>query len=246
MGGAMDRRDFVRVAASTTVVLGLGASLSACAAEAAAVVFNPAVDSWLSDLAGAIAAAELTNFLNNGVKKVPELWRDWFDGVIDAADKYSLIWGDCYGHSIPPVILAQVTKAEEPKNYGGDPMVDGLLACVNNGRDAIYFEPWAWQALSMYVHSMTNGLSGQNLANAQRVCVTGLIPCGTRPDEGRSPENVVAWMTYETRSGPVEIGKLLGSDGKYIATVKATGIWDADQQPLVQQFSLPAQSAGPQ
>ena len=83
---------------------------------------------------------------------------------------------------------------------------------------------------------------GQNLANAQRVCVTGLIPSGTRPNTGRSPENVVAWMTYVTRSGPVEIGKLLGSDGQYSATVKAAGIWDVNQQPLVQQFTLPTQS----
>jgi hypothetical protein len=235
----MDRRGFVRAAVGATAALGLGASLSACTAEAAAAVFNPAVDTWLSDLAGAIAATELTNFLNGGAKKLSEYWREWFDDVNSASQSYEYVWGDCYGHSIPPTVLVQVTKSGEPKNYDGDPMVDGLLACVNYGRDSVYFEPWAWHALSMYVHSMTDGLSGQNLANAQRVCVTGLIPSGTSPDTGRSPENVVAWMTYDTRSGPVEIGKLLGSDGQYFATVKAAGIWDVNQQPLVQQFTLP-------
>ena len=242
----MDRRNFMRMAAGSTAMLGLGASVSACTAGAAAAVFNPAVDTWLADLAGAIAATELTNFLNGGVKKLSEYWHKWFEGVNYSTKDYEFCWYDCYGHSIPPTVLVQVTKSGEPKNYSGDPMVDGLLACVNYGKDSIYFEPWAWHALSMYVHSMTDGLSDQNLANAQRVCVTGLIPSGTRPKRGRSPENVVSWMTYDTRSGPVEIGKLLGADGNYLATVKAAGIWDANQQPLVRQFTLPTHSASTQ
>lgn len=73
--------------------------------------------------------------------------------------------------------------------------------------------------------------------------VTGLVPSGTRPLTGQSPESVVEWMTYESRGAPVELAKLEGSGSQYLATVKATGIWDANQQPLVKQYALPNQAA---
>ena len=233
----------MRLSAGGAMVAGLGFSLGGCSAAAEAAVFNPAVDTWLWDLAQSIAATQLTNFLNNGISKLAGYWREWYDGVTNQVQDYQVVWNDCYGHTIPPVVLAQVSNNKSELNNDGDPMRDGLVACVDSGEKAVYFDPWAWQALSMYVHEMTSGLSGQNLANAQRVCVSGLIPSGTRPKSGQSPENVVEWMTYDTRSGPVEIGKLLGADGNYLATVKATGIWDADQQPLVKQYKLPTASA---
>lgn len=243
----MERRDFVRLSAGSAAALALGASLGGCAAAggaaAEAVVFNPAVDSWLADLANSIAATELTNFLNNGIDKLAKYWQNWFNGVNRSTNNYGEVWYDCYGHSIPPVVLVQVTKKRMPNSYDGDPMLDGMLACVDYGHAAVYFEPWAWQALSIYVHEMTNGLTGQNLANAQAVCVNGLIPSGTRPQTGQSPENVVGWMTYDTRSGPVEMGKLQGPNGSYMATVKATGIWDINQQPIERQFALPTTRA---
>jgi hypothetical protein len=247
----MERRDFVRLSAGTVTGLALGASLAGCAAAAgagaeagaAAVAFNPAVSTWLADLAQSVGASVLSDFLEEGAKKVYGIWNSWMNPVNNSADYYGLIWSDCYSHAIPPVVLVQVNKKDLGSSYEGDPMKDGLIACVEGGNTAVYFEPWAWQALSIYVQDMTNGLTGQDLANAQAVCVMGLIASGTRPQTGESPGNFVEWMTYQTRSGPVEMGKLLGENGQYLATVKATGIWDDKQQPIVRQFTLPANSA---
>lgn len=240
----MERREFLRASAGGLAVLGASAVVSGCAGAAAGAAaeaaFNPAVTTWLADLAQSVGASVLTDYLKTGVEKTVGYFHDWLDGVSKQADNYNYIWSDCYGHEIPPVVLVQVSSK---KSEYGDPMVDGLLACVNGGHSAVYFKPWAWQALSMYVHDMTTGLSGQGLANAQRVCVTGLVPSGTRPLTGQSPERVVEWMTYESRGGPVELAKLEGSGSQYLATVKATGIWGANQQPLVKQYALPNQAA---
>lgn len=73
--------------------------------------------------------------------------------------------------------------------------------------------------------------------------VTGLVPSGTRLRTGQSPESVVEWMTYESRGGPVELAKFEGSGSQYLATAKANGVWDANQQPLVKQYALPNQAA---
>lgn len=239
----MERRNFLRLTTGTIAALGAGVALSGCniAEDAAAgAVFNPATETWLSDLAKQIGANVLTSYLQDGINRAVGYFRSWFDGVTSQVDNnYETFWEDCYGHEIPPVMLVQVSKYKYPNPSNGDPLRDGMLACVNGGDSAVYFKPWAWQALSMYVHQMTTGLSGQNLANAQRVCVMGLAPSGTRPVTGGSPDNFVEWMTYDTRSGPVEIGKLEGTNGQYLATVKASGIWNANQQPLVQYFTLP-------
>jgi len=238
----MERRHFLHVTAGTIAALGAGAALSGCqvgAGAAADVAFNPATETWLSDLAEQIGATVLADYLEDGINRAIGYFRNWFDGVSNQAGSYESFWEDCYGHEIPPVVLVQVSKYDYPKISNGNPLRDGMLACVDGGSSAVYFEPWAWQALAMYAHQMTAGLTGQNLANAQRVCVMGLVPSGTRPTTGGSPDNFVEWMTYDTRSGPVEMGKLEGTNGQYLATVRATGIWDDQQQPLVQHFTLP-------
>src|SRR6202142_3752896 len=128
----MDRRDFLHFSVGTAAAPGISASVSHCAAGAGAGVaadaaFNPAVWSWLSDLAQSVAAAELVNFLGDGTKEISRYWRSWLDGVNSSADNYGEIWSDCWAHSIPPVVLVQVTKGQTPNDYQGDPMRDGLL-----------------------------------------------------------------------------------------------------------------------
>lgn len=235
----MDRRQCMRLAAMAGAGVALGVPLAGCAASAVAE-FDPAVLTWLADLAKRIAADEIVGFAEAEISRVPRLWRKWFDGVENATQGYGTVMRACYGHPIPPVMLFQVRKEVTPASYSGDPMRDGLLACIEGGDSVVYFEPWAWQALSMCVHSMTDGLSGQNLANAQHECVIGLIPSRARPQLGQSPEKTVEWMTYQARGGPVEIVRNQGT-----VTIKADGIWNIDQKSLVRQFTLPAHRVKP-
>ena len=76
------------------------------------------------------------------------------------------------------------------------------------GYEAVYFEPWAWQALRWCVHDMTNGQTGQDKANAQIVCAVGLLPSGTLPQTGESPGNFDDWISYQTQRGPVYMNML--------------------------------------
>lgn len=205
--------------------------------------FNPATLDWLSQIGTAIGATEIENIVEGGLKAA---WQKWGPGVKNTVDAqpspYYYYWPNGWVHPRPPVALVGVTKTQDD-NAAVDPYTDRLLACVENGRKAVVFEAWAWQTLSSFVTSFTSGLTGDDLANAQDLCVSGVIPCATRQQTqtGQSPEGTVGWMTYNTRLGYVEISWAIQSDSTYNGTLTATGILDANGNPTVSSFPLPSQ-----
>ncbi|MFD3975682.1 hypothetical protein [Streptomyces cyaneofuscatus] len=122
-------------------------------------------------------------------------------------------------------------------------MADRLVACVNSGKQAVVFDPWAWQALSMFVHDLTQKKAGSDLAMVQSLCLLTLIPSGVSPRTGRSSEGTVGWMTYQARNGIVEMAKISEPDGTVSAIVTADGILDAERRPTKKKFVLPARAA---
>jgi len=211
-----------------------GLAISGIGVTACGVVFNPAVDGWLADLASAVGASVISDIATTGLKGA---WASWQTGVSTQVGNQSYSWyTDGYVHPRPPVALVGLTKSQTVD----DPTTDRLLACVDGGRSSVLFEPWAWQTLSSYVNDQTNGKSGDDLANAQNLCVLGVIPSGTRPKTGSSPEHTVGWMTYATRLGWVEIAYAQQSDSSWNGTLTASGIVDVNGNPVTKSYPLPS------
>ena len=232
---SVNRRTVLRWTASTAAA-GAVVGLSSCGA-AATSAFNPATADWLASLASSVAATQIENALDGGLKGLWHAWSAHTTKTVDTASPKTFYY-DAWAHPAPPAILFSVSDTRQL-----DPMNDRLLACVNGGREAVRFEPWAWQGLSMYLHRITTDKDGDELAAFQSLCLLTLIPAGTQPDRGSSPEGTVDWMTYKARNGTVEITKVAEPDGTLTAHVTASGILDATRTPRKMKFKLPTQAA---
>lgn len=229
----VSRRAALRLGGSALAVAATG--LTSCAGTGA--VFNPATVTWLSDLAGAVAATQIDKALG-GLSGIWKPWSSKAASTVASSTQGREFYYEAWAHPAPPVILFSIMDKDR-----ADPMRDTLLACVDTGKEAVRFEPWAWQALSMYVHEITDKKTGDDLAAYQSLCLLTLIPSGTKPNRKVSPEGTVAWMTYQARNGTVEIAKVEEPDGSMSAHVTASGILDASQSARKMKYKLPTQAA---
>jgi hypothetical protein len=143
--------------------------------------------------------------------------------------------GGGWGHPVPPVVLLQLSRTPD-----GDPSTDLLVAFVSTGREYVVLQPWAWQTLLMFVNSLTSGQSGANLDIAKAGCALSLMPSGVKPVTGRSPEQSVEFVTYQSRNGTVEISRVQGSTSSATGVITASAIQDSDGAPLRMSFGLPS------
>jgi len=230
---SISRRTFL--AASGTCAVGIGLGTAGCA-SAPAAVFNPAVDGWLAQIGIAVGATVISNLVSDGLKDAWRLWRPGVNKTIGKQASGSYGWHSASGwlHPVPPVAAFSTSTGRY-----ANPMTDRLVACVDNGASAVVFQAWAWQSLFIFIHELTNGKAGDQLAQARDLCVLTLIPSGTRPDYGQSPRGTVGWMTYKSRNGAVEIARVSTSDGSN-GIVTAYGMLDAGGKPTSRTFRLPA------
>jgi hypothetical protein len=195
--------------------------------------WGPAVEAFGEDVLefGVIAAAG--KFSPGGSGAAPE----FITTTAAVEGKYRYIPdGVGWAHPVPPVVLMRVS--ERPK---GNPRTDLLVAFVDRGQKHVVFKPWAWQALSQFVHYLTNAQDAAGRDVARAVCVLTLIPSGVRPRTGRIPEGMVDWMTYKSRNGTVELALVQESNGRPTGIVTASAIPGADGRPLIKHFRLPIQ-----
>ena len=229
-GLVVNRRRFIRTVGAGCLALATAGSITSC--EAA---FNPAVADWLAQIAVAVGAVEVENVIQGGLKRAWEAWRSGVDhSAKSQAPSYPYCGRVGWCHPVPPVVMVRVSKASV-----ADPWTDRLVACVDRGAAAVVFKPWALQTLSMFVHSITDGKTGDDLAQAQALCVLTLIPSGVRPNSGQSPGGTVGWMTYGSRNGTVEISWAEGSDGSLNGIITASAIRDSQGNPITKTFPLP-------
>lgn len=220
--------------------MGVAATAIGCAAapEVGAALFNPAVDDWITQLGVAVGATVVSDFIEGGLK---DAWRGWNPGVRKIINThlrgpYRWYGSAAWVHSVPPVVAVQASTGKY-----SDPMTDQMIACVDYGEAAVVFETWAWQSISTFVHEQTHGQTGDQLAQARDLCVLTLIPSGTKPHYGRTPEGTAGWMTYESRNGAVEIVHIL-SNGRSRSVVTAYGMLDADGKATSRSFVLPSRA----
>lgn len=243
-GAGWSRRRFVTATSASTLAVVGSTALTSCTAAAAPAVedaaFNPAAYSWLKQIASTVGATVIEDALTKGLKDVEDFafsgWNTKIKNTVSnsaSTAPFTYIYNDYWAHRVPPVVLVGITQKVS------DPLTDKMLACVNSGQDSVLFEAWAWQALSMLTNDLTANKTGADLTGFQALCLISLIPCGTAPKTGSSPEGLVGWMTYETRNGTVEISRHKEPDGTYRATIQADGIPDAAGNATVKDYPLP-------
>jgi hypothetical protein len=231
VGLVVNRRRFIKMAGAGCLAVATAGSITSCAAAA----FSPAVTDWLSQLALAVGAAEVEKVIENGLDRA---WHAWQSGVKKSAASqpapYIHFHSTGWIQPVPPVVMIGVSKSTQ-----ANPMTDHLLACVHDGRRAIVFKPWAWQTLSMFVNSLTNGKTGDELAQMQELCALTVVPSGVRDHAGQSPAGIVDWLTYQSRNGYVEIARSPGPNNSWNGSITVSSIPDAYGNSLTQVFALP-------
>lgn len=226
----LDRRTFVRAAGLVTVAATVGVSATSCAA-APVIKTNWLIqlgrDLGISIIAGAASA------------KVNDYWDKWIEGKEKARSDFKdqgWMYNSevIYGDAVPPAIFYGVFKEKK-----SDPSSDLLVFVVDGGDKYVAFNPWAWQALYLFVQELTDGKKGDTLAGFRALCMISLIPC-THLNSTTSLTGNSTLLEYRTRNGIVEMVRTTTEDGETMVEVRATGIPNESGGHAVRQFTLPS------
>lgn len=247
--------------AAGAVAAGLAGGLTSCSPPWQKS-FSPMIPDWMQQLAVSVGAGLIGDILKKGLAKAWSAWSPEVGGSLDeilaegaiaaaasdtsggsqassistmAAHRF-VPGGVGWGHPVPPVVMVQVSQTPD-----GDPGTDVLVAYVTTGSQHVVLQPWAWQTLLSFVHSMTNGQSGPSLDIAKAGCALSLLPSAIRPVSGQSPEGTVDWVTYHSKNGWVEISRVQSSNSSSTGVLTASAIVDNNSgEPLRMSFPLPA------
>jgi hypothetical protein len=201
---------------------------SCAAAPVAVAAFDPVVDGWFVELATNLGANVIGAEVTKALDGVWSSWQKPINKALDSMDTY--FYPGAYGHPVPPVALLRLSAAKKDH-----PPTDSLAAFVEGGNQLIVFKPWAWQGMSMFVHSLTQKLKGDDLAAYRALLALTLAPSGKLPVTGSSPEGSVDFVTYQARNGVVEIVRF-----DTTVQISVSGIPTAQGKPTVRKFTLPA------
>jgi hypothetical protein len=207
-----------------------GSALAGCASPALAIP----TQGWLSSMTAALSASLIANRVDDALTGV---WEDWQAGRLTACaeqaeEGYEFTSRACYGDEIPPAIIFSTSK-QATENINTDRMIVG----VSGGAESVVFDPWAWQALYLFVSEYTKGKTGDDLEGFRALCRISLVPSGTISSSstatGRSE-----LLTYKTRNGEVEMNRRTLQSGATSVQVVATGIPTQQRRATVKEFTL--------
>lgn len=223
---------------------GVGASnVTACAAPAMSLVFS---GPWLSNLTSTIGATLVTanaaKWWESTEGYISETWKSWHGGAQEAsrsqaAEGWTWRYPELYGDSLPPAIMFNCSLQEE-----FDPRTDRLVVLVDGGAKSVVFDAWAWQGLAMFAHDMTSERGGDDLAAYRTLCGAALTPSGVTPNDVTSPSGRSQLLSYQARSGAVEMTRTTSADGAMQVQITTFGIPTSKGGPTVRSFTLPEET----
>lgn len=238
------RRELLRLAPAVAVAGALTPAVSGCqAAAAAGLVFD---SGWLSTVSASVAASAITAAGSKWMKAAGETfegaWKSWTGGALEVADDQAKQgWGYfaniAYGNGIPPAVMIAASRGN-----GFDPKTDRLIVVVGGGAKAVVFDAWAWQGLGLFIHDMTNGRSGNDLAAYQTLCSVALLPSDVNPTDQSSPSGRSQILSYQSRNGAVELTRTTNEDGSTQVQVMSLGFPTAKGQPTTRSYKLDSQN----
>lgn len=232
--------------------LGLAALpiVSGCQAIAS-VASNPAVRGWLGELSATVGANIVTDLSKEGMDETARAWSNgvgklyakWFP------DRYSsdtaCIFTRAYRSDTSPVFLlvATVASAAECGTAPDDPLNDGCGVVINKGKDGLHLPSWSWQTLVMFAREMTRDKRNADLEQMKKLLSVALAPTSSKVKRDTSWASAVAYVSYMTHLGPVDIAKVENPDHTFRGLVKVSGFPDDVGSPTVWDFPLPTAAA---
>lgn len=240
----MSRRNAFKF--SGAVALGATASSLATGCNVAAVggasaIFNA---NWVSSLTSSLGATLITAVGGDWYEDLSGAWQSWQAGGKAAYEEQRAAgWpfpdGQFFGASLPPASMYRCAK----QNTGWDPKTDRLVVLVEGGAQRVVFDAWAWQGLSMFADDLTAGRTGDDLAAYRTLCSAALTPSGVAPTDNSTPSGRSQILSYQARSGSVELARTTDADGKIEVQVTTFGIPTGSDGPTVRSFVLPEETA---
>ncbi|WP_156148971.1 hypothetical protein [Rhodococcus sp. MEB064] len=171
-------------------------------------------------------------------------WESWTGGATDAyREQIDQGWGYAagamFGAALPPAAMFSCRRVSGVT----DPKTDRLIVLVDGGAQRVVFDAWAWQGLSMFANDLTAGRTGDDLAAYRTLCSAALTPSGVAPEDNSSPSGRTQLLSYQARSGQVELLRSTDADGNTEVQVTTFGIPTGNDGPTVRSFVLPKETA---
>ncbi|MBW4781957.1 hypothetical protein KZO37_21580 [Rhodococcus fascians] len=129
------------------------------------------------------------------------------------------------------------------KGASPNPKTDRLVVLVEEGAQRVVFDAWAWQGLAMFTNDMTAGRTDDDLAAYRTLCSAALIPSDVASTDSSTPSGRSQFLSYQARSGQVELTRTTDADGNMEVQVTTFGIPTGDGDPTTRKFVLPEETA---
>lgn len=225
-------------------------ALSGCQVVGSAVS-NPAVSGWLGQLSATVGANIVTDLSKEGADEAAEAWltgfwkfyEKWFPERF--ANHAACVFAKAYRSEASPAFLlvATVTAAGECKKLPADPLNDGCGVIINKGKDGFHLPSWAWQTLVMFSEEMTRGKRDADLQQMKKLLSVALAPTSSKTKRDKSWASAVAYVSYMTHLGPVDIAKVENPDHSHRGLVKVSGLPDKVGAATVWEYPIPTEAA---
>lgn len=217
----------------------------------APIVRNPAVSGWLGQLSATVGANIVTDLSKGGVDETAKAWstgvrklyQQWFPKR--AADQAGCIVTKAYRSGASPAFLlvATLAAAGECRKLSADPLKDGCGVVINKGKDGFHLPSWAWQTLVMFSEEMTRGKRDADLQQMKKLLSVALAPTSSKTKRDKSWASALAYVSYMTHLGPVDIAKVENPDHGHRGLVKVSGFPDKVGAATVWEYPIPTEAA---
>lgn len=220
-------------------------AVSGCQAIARVAAANPAVNGWLVALAANLGANIITDFSTSGVDSTVKEWstgfwslyHKWFPERGQNGCRQSV--GRRSDGSPAFMLVATISSTEECLQATPDPLHDGCGIAINKGEDGIYLPAWAWHTIAMFCSDATRGEWGAGLERTRKLLSVALGPTSSHTAGDTSWANAVAYVSYMTHLGPVDVAKVEQPDHSFRGMIKVSGFPDQTRKGTVWEFPLP-------
>lgn len=243
-----------RVVLQAAAAAGLAPLASGCQAAGAALS-NPAVQSWLVGLASTLGATIITDLAKQGADKTI---KDWSTGFWEAYHRLmpdrtqpgqECAYATGYRSEGTPAFLlialvaAATSSRSECQASKSDPLNDPCAVIINKGKDSFLLPAWAWQTLVTFAQDQTSSKRDADLQQMKALLSVALGPTSSKVESNRSWANAVAYVSYMTHLGPVDLAKVEKPDHSFTGLIKVSGFPDKQGFATVWEYKLPT-SAG--
>lgn len=209
-------------------------------------------NSFLAKVASAIGVevkleitfGELKDLFGDLASRISSKWGEWRSGGEIANCTEGRIVVDDTGH--PTIVVASYFPAYVTDDTCGkrnlDPTYPLNQSCAvffDTANDAILLPGWAWQTLLMFVEHQKTDKEGAVLKQTEQLLRVSLCPTSSHVEEHETLANVASIVSWQTRLGPVDIGRIEKSDHTYKGIIKVSGFPDENGSPMVFEEDIP-------